>query len=315
MNADVFAEWMRRQGYRVVRTPSSYWYEASSRVYQAFPFHWVIDPPEEELLGMLRRNRAIALRYSAPVGTSKGKLSYHVVWEGSRYDLASLPRQARQNVRKGLTYATIERISLSRLATEGWLLRQDTLSRQGRIGAENRAWWQRLCLSAEGLPGFEAWGAIHNGELEASLLTLTCGDWCLFPYQQSATASLKHRVNNSLFYTATDAALERSGVANVFLGLNSLDAPESVDEFKFRMGYAAKPVRQRVVFHPWLAPFVNRASHAFVKRLLGRYPDHAALPKIEGMVRFYLEGNRPLQDQDCPACLAGCREEQLEEVL
>ncbi len=67
MNADIFAEWFRRQGYRVLRTPSSYWYEASSRVYQAFPYHWLIEPPEQELRGLLVKNNAIAVRYSAPL--------------------------------------------------------------------------------------------------------------------------------------------------------------------------------------------------------------------------------------------------------
>ncbi|MGD9002260.1 MAG: hypothetical protein PVF04_06310, partial [Anaerolineae bacterium] len=94
MNAETFAEWMRRQGHRVVRTSSTYWCEVSPRVYQAFPYHWVIQPPEEELRTLLGENRAIALRYSTSTGARRGKLSYHVVCEGPSYDLASLPRQA-----------------------------------------------------------------------------------------------------------------------------------------------------------------------------------------------------------------------------
>ena len=37
MNSETFAEWLRRQGHRVYRTASSYWYEAGPRVLQAFP--------------------------------------------------------------------------------------------------------------------------------------------------------------------------------------------------------------------------------------------------------------------------------------
>jgi hypothetical protein len=312
MNAEVFAEWLRRRGYRVIRTPSSYWYEASSRVYQAFPYHWVIEPPEEELLGLLRENKAIALRYSTPVTASQGKVSYHVVCEGPSYELASLPRQARQNIRKGLGYASIEPIPLSRLATEGWSLRLETLERQGRAGAESQAWWRRLCLSAEDLPGFEAWGAIHDGELVASFLAFTCDSCYALPHEQSATSHLEYRVNNAIFYIVTHEALKRRGISKVFFCLQSLDAPCSVDEFKFRMGYTARPVRQRMVFHPWLAPLFNKASYAAMKRMLCRYPNNPTLAKAEGMLRFYLEGKRPATEQDWPECINHRNSELLE---
>ena len=73
MNAEIFAEWLRRQGYRVVRTASSYWFEVSARVYQAFPYHWVIEPSEEELSRLLTEHHAIALRYSTPVNAHRAK--------------------------------------------------------------------------------------------------------------------------------------------------------------------------------------------------------------------------------------------------
>ena len=88
----------------------------------------------------------------------------------------------------------------------------------------------------------------------------------------------------------TQQAFKRPGISRVFLGLHSLDAPDSIDQPKLRMGYVAKPVRQRVVFHPLLAPLLNKASHAAVNRLLGRYSHSPRLAKPEGMVRFYLEG-------------------------
>ena len=153
MNADIFAEWFRRQGYRVIRSASSYWYEAGARVLQAFPYHWLIEPSAKELRDLLVRHSAIALRYSTPLSASQGKVSYHIVCEDPHYDLASLTRQARQNTRRGLEYAEVRQIPLSRLAAEGWALRRDSLQRQGRMGAENEAWWRRMCLSAEDLRG------------------------------------------------------------------------------------------------------------------------------------------------------------------
>jgi hypothetical protein len=312
MNAEVFAEWLRRQGYRVLRTPSSYWYEASPRVYQAFPYHWLIEPSERELLGLLVKNNAIALRYSAPLAASRGKVSYHVVCQDPAYDLPNLRRQARQNVKRGLKYVHIEPIPLSRLATEGWSLRSDTLERQGRESAETEEWWQLLCTSAEGLPGFEAWGAIHDGELVASFLAFTCDQYYILPYAQSASAHLAHRTNNAIFFSVTQAAFKRPGISGVFFGLHSLDAPESVDLFKFHMSLTAKPVRQRVVFHPLLAPFSNGITHAVVKQLIARNPQNPLLSKTEGMIRFYRDGKRPPRGQVWPDCLAEHKVEWLE---
>ena len=312
MNAEIFAEWFRRQGYRVVRTASSYWYEAGSHVFQAFPYHWLIEPTDHELNDLLCTHHALALRYSTPVANPCGKVSYHVICEGS-CDLESLPRQARQCVRKGLAYAEVEPISLARLAEEGWRLRQETLQRQGRTSAENEEWWRIMCHGAEGLPGFEAWGAVHAGELVASFLAFTCDDCFTLPHEQSATAHMEHRVNNGIFYAVAHQALARPGIQRVFFGVESLDAPSTVDEFKFRMGFDAKPVRQRVVFHPRLAPLANAdACYAVIKRLLRQRPHSVALAKGEGMLRFCREGRRSPIEQVWPDVLAECRSELLE---
>jgi hypothetical protein len=304
MNADIFAEWLRRQGYRVIRTPSSYWYEVSPRVYQAFPYHWIIQPAEDELSQLLRQNRAIGLRYSTSVDKPIGRISYHAVYDQPNYTLDDLDRRVRQNVRSGLKNCRVEPISFERLAKDGWLLEMDTLDRQERRSRLTEETWRKRYMGAADLPGFEAWGALVEDRLVASLLTFQMGDCCEMISQQCHRDYLKVRANNALCFVVTQTMVSRTGIRSIFYALHSLDAPPSVDEFKFRMGYVAKPVRQRVVFHPWLAPVFNRASHTVVKHLLRRFPDHPTLAKAEGMLRFYLEGKRPLNEQAWPECLA-----------
>lgn len=304
------AEWLRRQGHRVVRTASSFWYQASNRVYQAFPYHWLITPTEEELDEFLKRERAIALRYSTPQTASIGQISYHVMYNEKTYDLDRLPKKARYDVRKGSAYAKVEPISFPRLAKEGWALRIETLARQGRSGAESQQWWERLCLSADGLPGFEAWGVLHEGQLVASLIAFTMDGCTSILYQQSLTDQLKYGVNNALTYAFTTEVLSKLGVSQIFYGLHSLDAPSSVDDYKFRMRYKAIPVRQRVMFHPLLAPLANRVSHAVLKQLRHFRPGSPTLAKAEGMFRFYLEGQRPLDQQTWPEILIQSKSEE-----
>ena len=303
MNIEAFTEWLHRQGHRVVRTASTGWYEIGPRIFQAFPYHHVIDPPEAELRGFLLSHSVIGLRYSTHLTSAMGCASYHVVRADKRYLLEDLPKKARYDVRKGLGHASVEPISFARLAAEGWTLRAETLARQGRTGAETEAWWRRLCASADGLQGFEAWAALHEGQPVAALLACTIGDCCSILYQQSLTAHLNNGVNNALTFGFTSEALLRPDVSQVFYGLHSLDAPASVDEFKFRMGYTARAVRQRVVFHPLLAPLFNPASHGALRHLRRWRPENPTLAKAEGMVRFYLEGRRPLIQQDWPQAL------------
>ena len=307
-------EWFRRRGHRVLFTPSSCWYDASPGIFQAFPYHLLITPTEEELRPLLREGRVFGLRYSAPLTSPAGKISYHIVYSRPAYGWEQVSRQTRQNIRKGLEHAAIEPISFIRLAEEGWAARAETLARQGRLKAENRSWWRRLCLSAEGLPGFEAWGALHRGTLIASLIVYLAVDCFLMLYQQSLTASLKFGVNNALGFVFSQNALARPGVKKLFYGFESLDASWKVDEFKLRMGYTAEPVRQRIVFHPALRPLVNPLTLKTMDWFGSKIIRSPKWQKATGMVRFCLEGARPLSRQDCPGCLLGRRAEWLRKI-
>jgi hypothetical protein len=303
MNAEIFAEWFRRQGYQVARTASSYWVNLGKRVFQAFPYHWLIQPEEAELQEFIQSQGVVSLRYSTFLEAPVGSLSYHAVLEKSAYDLGSFGKKARYDVRQGLKNCMIQKISFERLAEEGWLLQKDTLERQERLASMSIETWRSLCLSTESLPGFEAWGALVEGQLGASAITFQLYDLVYILFQQSHRKYLPFKLNNALSFIVTKEMISRPTVRNIFYGLHSLDAPASVDEFKFRMGYVPKPVRQRVVFHPWIATCINRVSHAVVRNLLKLTPGNPTLAKAEGMMRFYLEGKKPLDQQQWPEAL------------
>jgi hypothetical protein len=313
VNPEIFAEWMRRQGHHVVRTTSSYWYDAGPRVFQAFPYDWLIQPATSELRKLMIGHGVVALRYSTPLEVPSGTVSYHVVLT-EPYGLQTLRAQARNGVRRGLECCNIVGLSFERLAEEGWNLQQDTLDRQGRIGSMTRSEWQRICRAADGLPGFEAWGAIIDGELAASVLIARINDTYDVPYALSHRKFLSKHVNNALFYTVSRELLSRPGVQEIFFCLHSLDAPESVDEFKFRMGLQAKPVRQRIVFHPLLAPFAKEGAHSIIARLLVQHPGSRVLAKAEGMLRFYLQEKSPAEAQNWPECLSSRKQELLQSL-
>ncbi len=291
MGLDTFSEWLRRQGHRVVQTESSRWFDRGPRVYMAFPWHRLIRPSEDELKGLLRREGAVALRFTEPAASGQETASYDVVLEGESYDIRSVAKSGRGQIRRALERCEVQPISFDRYAQEGWLLEADTRDRQGRASRAGRETWERMVKAAADLDGFEVWGATVDGRLASAMMIAQVDDCAHILYQQSHREFLPLGVNAAFTFAVTKTLRQRPGVRMIHYGLQGLDAPASVDEFKFRIGYSRRPVRQRVVFHPLLAPLIGPASHAVLKRAL-RFTRSWILAKGEGLVRVCLEGKR-----------------------
>jgi hypothetical protein len=154
------------------------------------------------------------------------------------------------------------------------------------------------------LPGFETWAATSNGELAGAVIICRIDDVFNVPYAMSHSRFLADHVNNAVFFSVSREMLGREGVSGIFFTVQSLDAPANVDEFKFRMGLEPKVVRQCVNFHPLLDPFVTPTVHTLTRKLLQRDSSNPPLAKAEGMLRFHVEGQRCVTEQNWPECLA-----------
>ncbi len=300
MNAETYAEWLRRQGHQVIRTPNTYWHSEGLAVYQAFPYHWLIEPSEAELADIFSGHRAVAVRYCMPPGCRQGCLSYSIVFEGGTYGFENLGYRTRKNVRRGLRNCTVEPISFQRLVDEGWDLRLDALDRQRRHLKITNESWRKRYLNAADLNGFQAWGAFVNNHLAGYLVTFQMDDCVCIVDQQSHRDYLDLNINNAITFVASQSAAAQPGIRILFYGLESLDAPARVAEFKFHMGYTAKPVRQRVVFHPGLSVFANRFSYAVVSRIAKWLPVNRHFSKAEGMLRICLAERGLSQVENVP---------------
>lgn len=301
MTPEIYSEWLRRQGQRVVRTQSSFWHSEGMGVYQAFPYHWLITPMREELRELAYRYRALALRYASSRESGDGAEAYHAVYTGPDYDFENLSSWARKNVRRGLRVCKVTPISLDRYLEDGWALRVDTLERQNRRLQESKDDWRRRYGAVAGLDGFEIWAAQVNDRLAATLVTFQMDGWAYMVYQQCHRDFLREHANNALSFVVTQHLVRKPEIRGVFYGMQSLDAPASVDEFKFRMGYAAQPVRHRVVFNPYVSPFVNPISHSLLKVAHRFFPEHRLLAKAEGMFRLSRNSPAVRQQTHLPA--------------
>jgi hypothetical protein len=116
-------------------------------------------------------------------------------------------------------------------------------------------------------------------------------DTCTILRQSSATEYLPMYPNNALVFYLTQQKINLPEVNCVSYGPQSLDAPESLDTFKFRMGFQKSPMKQTIVFNPLVRPFINGFTHRCVRGLSARKPESDTLRKLEGTLRFYQEAD------------------------
>jgi ribosomal protein S18 acetylase RimI-like enzyme len=236
------------------------------------------------------------------------------VYERPTYELKDVDSSIRAKVRRGLEVCQVGPIPFQRYAKEGWILEQDTQHRQHRDSRRGRLRWASMVAAAESLEGFEVWGAEVDGKLAATLMFAQV-DGCIdLLYQQSLREFLPMRVNNALLFDTTRNLVARTDVRMIHNGLHSLDAPASVDHFKVRMGYTLRPLRQRIVFHPRLAPFFGQGVSSLVGGFADLFPTKEVIRKAEGLTRFYLNGKLPLARQSFPELLETRRDTLCKEV-
>ena len=289
MNPEIFAEFLARQGHHIVQTESCYWYNAQPGFYFYFPYHRLIHPSAEELKRILWGERCIGIRFFVPMD-GIGKESYSIVCSDKNYDLPSLESKSRNQTRRGLENFEIKQIAIKDLVKLGYALNIDTLTRQGRNPHTwNEHKWKHYCDAMEGLDGFEAWGAFTEGKLASFIMGFQMEDHFTFLHQSSATEYLRLYPNNALAFTVTKDILALPEVNTVSYGPQSLDAPESLDTFKFHLGYQKRPMKQRIVFNPLIQPFVGSAFQKIVQTATKARPQSDTLRKVEGIIRFYRE--------------------------
>jgi hypothetical protein len=290
MQSEPFLEFLARQGHRIVETKSCYWFNASTRFYFYYPYNRLITPSEDELNRILWGEPSIGVRYFAPM-EHYGKESYNIVCSDKNYDFASVDAHyARRQTRRGLENFKIQQIEVKDLEKLGICLNCDTLIRQKR---DPRIWvgemWHEYCSAMNGLDGFEVWGAFSENNLASFMVTYLMEDCFTILYQSSATKYLPLYPNNALVFYITKLKLGLPEVNAVSYGPESLDAPKTLDKFKFRMGFQKKPMKQAIVFNPLVRPLINGFSHRLIKYFSALMPKSDPFRKLEGTVRFYRE--------------------------
>lgn len=250
MNADYFAQFYEACGYTILRTASSYWYNASNQIYQSIPPGVAIDPAGEELQTLFHRRTLLGVRF--PSLSQSGVASGLFVVRDKQYDFHSLQRQFRQHVQKGFEYGEINEIDFDYLFRHGMPVNQEAIARRGQKLSHFVALtpWRRFCEAGKRTPGTGVIGSFVRGELVSYLVYFIADKICHGLYMMSRTAARSYRANHLLYYVYTKTMIARTDIEVVTTGLQSPPALVQVDEFKRHAGYHKEPRSLCVAFRP-----------------------------------------------------------------
>lgn len=290
MDAAAYARFLEALGHRVVRVGEVAWYDVGRRFFMSAPPNFPVAPSDDELAQVFRATGAVGLRYAAPLH-APGKLSYQIVLDDPGYGLESLSANNRSKVRRGIKRCRVESVSPAAIAQEGKRAHADTVGRQGRDGVLDGDRWERFFAAAAVTEGFEGWGAYVDDELAAFLITVVFEDSVEFLLARSRSDMLNAYPNNALIFTVAEEMLTRRRLREITFGLESLEPVGPLDQFKFGMGFTQRPLRQRVVFHPFVRAALQSAA---VRRPLLWWADRRGenavfWRKVSGLLRFATE--------------------------
>jgi hypothetical protein len=288
MNAELYAEFLRLLGFKVVKTRSCYWYTRASRFFfQNIPFHRGIEPTEEELQYFFEQSGAFAARYLT-AGEVRDNDKSIWICEDSNYDLSCLHKNARRGVRRGLDRCTIKQVEFSWLEKPAFPLIQDTLKRQNRLEtAVSPEEWRTFCTSAARFDDVQAWAAFAKNELASFILVSIIEDHAYILENYSATRFLSpYYPNNALTYAVTCEMLQNRCLSGINHGLEPFEDLNTLSEFKKKMGYRRKNLVQRLAVKPLYRKMLNRLMvRTFIRLTIRSRSDYGR--KLNGFMRLY----------------------------
>lgn len=255
MNADHMAEFLRKAGYKVIRSRNSYWYEASRSVYLSIPPDLMLDQDEDalqdELAEIFREHRVLGLKFSTTRG-DRGKAGALYVVQDKEYDLPSLHIKQRPYVRKGLKNCEVREIDFDLLRDQGLELNNDTLGRQKRTDPhfQDEKLWRQFCDAGQSTPGAGAWGSFVEGQLAAFFIYFITDGTVHLLYEMSRTSLMKSNANHALQFTAIREMIRRDDIMLVSGGFESILDLKGLDRYKRYAGYDKRLLQLRVVLRP-----------------------------------------------------------------
>ena len=242
-------EFFAQMGHKIIKSPSSWWYEVQPGILFALPYYKQITPNKDEIDDLIKTAHLSAIRYPTTLN-NLGFLSTVAINCNRDYDFAHLHPKARNQTKRGLENCQIMPIDFNQLQREGLQLNIETSIRQGRDSQNSsKDYWDKFCLTASQTKGIHAWGSFYKNKLASFLVAVeTENNWIEWIINHSSTSCRKYYSNNALAFVVGQHYLRERGVNGICYGLGSLEETDSLDHFKIRMGWTNLPIKQRLEY-------------------------------------------------------------------
>ena len=215
------------------------------------------------------------------------------------YDVETLPKNARRDIRAGLRRCEIRRLELEWYSRNRYAIDAAAVGRYRDYQANLDPTETRQRTLVEGAyPGRETWGAFVDGAFAAYMDCLVIDDAAFLASTKAAPAFFKALVNNALAYHVTKHYLQERKVKYVCDGQRSLVHQTQYQDFLEKMGY-------RRIYCPLRAEFAMPARLLVRSRIdiWGRAAILKFRPalwrKIEGLIAADRIA-RSCRDATCP---------------
>jgi hypothetical protein len=271
--------WVRYESWAAMRIPA-----------------FVTGPPSAETINaVLGCRRALVATYLLEPDAYHLSNASLYTCSDQEFSVDKLPKDRRQNVRRGSRELRIEPVTTAAVLAKGLQAFSDTRSRVGLTDGTAEIFDTRFSKRGR-CSGHEFLGAWHNDDLVAFLSITAVDDWAEIEGGFSSTATRALRPNDTLVAAALTEYLVVRRCRVVSYGLSSIQAANNeagLHEFKTKLGFVAKPVHRVFATHSLVEPFVNSVTHQGVRAMLSLVPGNRVLKKCDGVMSTIL-GKRTL---------------------
>jgi hypothetical protein len=302
---------LERSGVAVMRGADGVFWLPSERIcLERHPIFRIDAPPAAEIRQIFWKKWAAVATFILLPDAEHPANAWLYVCEDKSYSLEKLGAQARRNIRRAMRRFRFEPIDHRLLREKGERIYCETRARVGLSDGTAQA-FRGLCDSLGSNPANRIIGAWAGDELAAFLVAVTVEDWIAFSVY-GANDHLNSCPGEGLIYHLLEQFLAQGNGRVVSYGLSSIqdaDNTLTLDYFKKKVGFDARPVHRAFVFHPLLRPLLNSCTYWLLRCLVRLRPRNRILRKALGMVAFQIGRRSPLRMPESESETASSGEE------
>jgi hypothetical protein len=246
------ARFMEKRGFHVRERRGVLWHSVGYGMYISLPYNTTVEWTPSEAAEAVRAFGVSGIRY--PSTQWPGLASGIYVCRQHDYGIATLHRNFRVHVRRGLPQVEVRPVTDEELLTQAPEMNRKAMQRQQRYDPEfcQLSRWRRFVRVVRECPCIEVIGAFVDGTLAA--YNVNCiEDGCIQILYRVTDLRFEDRyATKVLDFHVTSRLVTDPAVQAVSMGWASLIPHQGHHEYKMRLGYQFEPVSSVISLHPIL---------------------------------------------------------------